>query len=657
MNMKQKLQHTVLAICVSDLLLLTACVGGGGGVVRKELPQSVAPPAGTSFNPAAICPEPVTTDCVVVTPPSTSYDMAERQSTHALILRAPDAQLGLVEDNYRFDGGTNVEQGWLGVGASKNASSSLTTLKSNVTVAAPAALVIVGTVDGDVSNLGNTTLFGTISGNVASGGRFIVFGDVYDTQLARRIGGNFDQATTGTFVVALGPAGATYQGWLNVGGRADLDGTLELSAYSDAWESYPLPAATSHLLLHADGGVFGQFAQWTSPGLFIEGSPRYGSHDVWFDLSRISVQTMMGTQGADAMTLASAAQVDSALASADAFAVRDDLTSHQRHFLASASFLLHAQDTAQAGRILDSLYGHAHALALDVLREQTTASAAQLDARLDRVPRGARAAWSSSLAHAGYAGDSYTIEGHTGGYDQWLNPQWLVGGSVTSGRSRMQFERMGGNGQGESPVASVHAHYRGDRWHATGLVGAGRTSLQLERPIDLGAAGMHLAHSRRGVDQAFVHGELGRRIDIGRSRLTPFVAIDYSALHSDGFVEQGDTGFELVAQPARNAQLSVAVGTRYTHDWRTGQNGWLRLDLDARYQHSNDGNALRAAFIGTPDAWFDLAPWLQPADTGLVRMGLAGGFDERWNWSLDYARQSGTDARTSGWSFTMRRGF
>lgn len=31
MNMKPKLQHTLLAICVANLVLLTAC-GGGGGV-------------------------------------------------------------------------------------------------------------------------------------------------------------------------------------------------------------------------------------------------------------------------------------------------------------------------------------------------------------------------------------------------------------------------------------------------------------------------------------------------------------------------------------------------------------------------------------------------------------------------------------------------
>jgi outer membrane autotransporter protein len=218
---------------------------------------------------------------------------------------------------------------------------------------------------------------------------------------------------------------------------------------------------------------------------------------------------------------------------------------------------------------------------------------------------------------------------------------------------------MGEDALGESPMASIYAHYRGARWHATGLVGAGRTTLQLDRPIDLGAAGMHVAHSRRELGQAFVHGEVGRRVLLGKGQLTPFVAVDYSALHSDSFSEQGDTGFELVAQPGRSNQLSAAAGTRYTRDWIFGGNGWLQLNLDARYQRRlhDGGDAQQAAFLGVPDAVFDLRGWSRVDGFGVMDMGLAGGFGERWTWSADYARRFGTGAGHGGWFLGLRRDF
>ena len=208
-------------------------------------------------------------------------------------------------------------------------------------------------------------------------------------------------------------------------------------------------------------------------------------------------------------------------------------------------------------------------------------------------------------------------------------------------------------------MASVYAHYlRGD-WHATGLVGAGRTTLQLDRPIALGAAGTHVAHSRREIAQTFVHGELGRRVMLGRGELTPFVAVDYGALHSDGFREQGDTGFELVVASARSTQLSAAAGARYARDWRLAGNGWLTLGVDARYQRrlADGGDAQQAAFVGVPDAVFDLTAWSRPDGFAAMNLGLAGRFGDRWAWSADYARRFGIDAGKGGWFVGLRRDF
>lgn len=653
--MKPNLPPALLALYTCSFLL-AACGGGGGGgnMVRSGPPPAAPPPPPPVASAENVCPAPLTGDCVVDDgwDTNTLYLRDGRQSTHRLIKRGQNS-LTLVRGTYAF-GGTSVEGGLLHV--LTNAS-----LDSTVDVQAGGTLLVSGAVHGDVVNRGQLVLSGSVTGQVTNHGLLSPGATVYDSSVTSLLVGDLRQTASGTFRVALPPANWDFHGLLRVTGRADIEGgTLEFYQYYD-WDTgyYPLPTASSTIpVLHADGGVFGQFDRWTAPGLFVEGSIRYGSHDVWFDLTRASVQAVMAAGAAGPMTLGSAANLDAALAGADGFALSPNASAAQRRFLASAASLLHARDVARATRSLDSLSGHGHGLAQDMVHRQAAATVAQLDARLDRLPGGTRAGlWSAPLAHHGRLGGS--VDGQASGFDQWLSPHWLIGGSVSRAQSQLQFERMGGHGQGDSPLASVHAHYRGNDWHATGVVGAGRTTVQLQRPIDLGAAGVHVAHARRELDQAFAHGEVGRRVLLGNGRLTPFVAVDYSALHSDGFSEQGDTGFELVAQPGLTSQWSAAAGARYAHDWKFGDRGWLRLDLDARYQQrlADGGARQQAAFAGVPDALFELKAWSRAEAGATVKLGLAGGFDPHWRWSLDYARHFGNATRPGDWFAGLRRGF
>ncbi len=109
-------------------------------------------------------------------------------------------------------------------------------------------------------------------------------------------------------------------------------------------------------------------------------------------------------------------------------------------------------------------------------------------------------------------------------------------------------------------MASVHAHYRRGDWHATGLIGAGRSMLQLERAIDLGAAGTHVAHSRRELGQGVRAWRTRTRHGAGQRPANAIAGGDYDAVYSDAFNEHGDTGFQRVAQAGRNPQLPAAGG-------------------------------------------------------------------------------------------------
>ena len=83
------------------------------------------------------------------------------------------------------------------------------------------------------------------------------------------------------------------------------------------------------------------------------------------------------------------------------------------------------------------------------------------------------------------------------------------------------------------------------------------------------------------------------------------------------------------------------------------------LGVDARYQRrlATGGDAQQAAFVGVPDAMFDLRGLSQVDGFAAMDLGLAGGFGDRWTWSADYAHRFGIDAATGAWFVGLRRDF
>ncbi|TKS54882.1 autotransporter domain-containing protein [Luteimonas yindakuii] len=649
-------------VCLAALML-SAC-GSGGGTV-PSLPPAAPPPAAPppppagAFNP---CPMPVTSNCNVTLAKGESQDLPVTQSGHALNLRG-DGQLTLLPGNYRFDDGVRIEGGLLQM-------SYRTILQANVRVEPQGVLrtssgnqivgdvenhgnaEVWGTIDGDFLNRGTVVLGEIVSGDLHNDNRLEVLGATYGNALL--IGGDLSQSNVGVFAFALAPAGWDSPQPLRVDGRATLAGTLELRVHDDAWAPYPLPATGGHHLIHARGGVSGRFAEWTSPGLAISGSPRYGANDVWFDLVRISLPAAAAAQGLQGrITQASAVNVERALARVDGYALAPpaSLDDGQRRMLASAASVLWLRDPSRARRSLDSLAGHAHPAMSGALHRHAAHAAARLDARLagQRFEAGPRH-WTQDIRqHA--AGQQ--LEGLASGIDQWLSPRLLVGGSVSSGRMSFDVDELGGHGSGDAPAAGVHAHYRGRGWHATGAVGVAQTRLQLQRPIELGAAGIHVVRTRRDFVHTHLHGELGRDLPFAGGQLVPFVALDHGIVRGNGFAEHGDTGFELMAGPSRQARLTTTVGVRFARDWRTGARP-LRLELDARHRRDLDReDPIHAAFRGAPDVGFALPGAHGSADTTL-RMGLAGSLGRNTHWWLDGSRGVHGAHRDSGLAIGLR---
>jgi hypothetical protein len=216
-----------------------------------------------------------------------------RQSDYALIVREgalnlvpqPNSVNGLpfAAVDFRFRGGATIESGSL---LEVNHGSSL---HSNVVVQPTGRLLLNGaTMTGDATNHGNMSLDGSLIGNLVNDGVLTPGASIYEEggTTWRNVEGAFQQSSAGILDAVIG---ATAGGFVSVTGRADIDGTLRLVIYSDAWGPYPPPVApfTVHVL-HADGGIYGRFSNLNSPSLLVTGNFRYLANDIFLDVTGIS---------------------------------------------------------------------------------------------------------------------------------------------------------------------------------------------------------------------------------------------------------------------------------------------------------------------------------------------------------------------------------
>lgn len=668
------IRPTPIAAAIGSLLacsLLAACGGGGGGMVRnspapQSPPTTTPPPSAPPPASTGPCPAPVTADCLV-TAGGTMLD--GRSSTHRLILQLPtgsELRLGgntptdwdaARQGVYTFGAGTLIESGGLVVvsGRAPNSLASDVEIRplgelhahANVegNVRNQGILVVGGEIKGNVDNAGGQAeLWGRVSGNFINRGRLLVSGATYGNPMA--IGGDFTQEDQGIFTFAFAPAGWDSPVPLQIAGQAQLAGTLELVEYADGWGSgYPLPLPGAQHLLHAAGGVFGTFDRWTSPGLFIEGNLRYGAYDVWFDLTRISLQAAMAGQGFGGITLASAANLDRALAIADGFATAPNAS--QSRFLRSAGRLLWLDDARQAARSLDSLSGSLHVAAMDALAND------------DALVRGIGAR-TLALQPGDHAGAWSRLRGGDtiAGFDQWLSPRLLAGATAAQARDA-RSDHFGGHVQQDSPQAALYLRWFGnDGWYAGGTAGYAQHALALDRRIDLADGGQWNAHVQRRLGIASVDAEAGRRFGAGGMTIAPYLWLGADVIHSEGAIEQGQTGFELTLQANAQASLDAGLGVRVGQRWRVGETGWLAFHADARYRQrlAQAGGPLRAAFIGVPDAWFDV-PGHEAHSGAWLDLGLRGGFGHGWAWSLGHAGSLAGQANVRQWQIGLARKF
>jgi hypothetical protein len=98
---------------------------------------------------------------------------------------------------------------------------------------------------------------------------------------------------------------------------------------------------------------------------------------------------------------------------------------------------------------------------------------------------------------------------------------------------------------------------------------------------------------------------------------------------------------------------------RYLRDWRFDNGGWMQLDLSGQYRQvfAQDGDPIRAAFVGAPMAGFQLEGLPSDEGHGVLGFGLTGGKRDARRWFLQYDRAITGNTRGDAWLAGLRIGF
>lgn len=614
--------------------LLAACGGGGSsyGMVQSNPPPTPPPPT-----PPPVSVEPCsqmthTSDCVVAPNQSEPALMMSggRTSNYALIKQG-NGSLQLNDGMFVFAAGTQIQAGYLTL-------MEPATLDSDVSVALDSALIVYGTVTGniDIHDGGGSYLYGSVTGNLTNSGFLTADAAREPVLYPQHIEGDFTQTSTGVLRV---PIAADRTTMLEISGMARLAGMVQtIQAMDWDYSMYPLPTTPYTVsLLHADGGVSGEFDEWTSPGLFVTGALRYGPNDVFLDASAISAQSVMAGSGvADALTLDGAQRFDNLLAAtgaAEGTFDRNALSPAQDRLLRSAAIVQRIDDVAQAVRTFDSLSGSGHIAAVDAYLQNALQAAPTIAAHLDATPRSAGGSWAAQPATFAVGGGTFRQQ-PTLGYDLQFANGTRLGSSVAWSDSTLDLARAGGVARSRAPQFNVYMHRDGTRGYATGVLGFARQQMDLERSIDLGGTTLP-AHAQRDVDTTFGYLESGRTMAFGGGRITPFAAAHWSQARAGAFAEQGLTGFELTGGTSVHERFGADIGARWTRDWQRASGHWFRLDAGMRHRHLfQASDEAQVAYVGAPGWMFDLRSNPLDRDVQIWSLGLLGGRDSRWAWSL-----------------------
>ena len=412
-----------------------------------------------------------------------------------------------------------------------------------------------------------------------------------------------------------------------------------------------------YTLLTATNGVIGTFdTNVNSATLFYSALLSYGTNDVFLTLERkaFSTAARSGNQKAVAGALDGIVNAPGALSN-----------------LVSEVLLLGTASQAQAA--LDSLSGELHGTLgmLDVQQQNTfNQSVLQRTGRMSASPQNGGMTSRSQpiqLADAGgsvplseedasqphelwvqgfgsfgsldgdgnAAGGDFTIGGLSGGFDNQVSPELLLGVAVGYSQNNADVGGPGANGTVDAFQVGGYGGYANGPWRLDGVASYGFLQTDTTRPINVGSI-QETASGNYNGGVISMDAEGGYVFEFTRVTVEPTVGLSYTHLSQDGFRETGSTSGLQVGDMTMDSFRS-ALGARLVA--RFGREDGVQylpaFRLVWAHEFADKNAEFNARFIGGGGD-FKVRGLELGADTVVVGAGLTVGFNKSVQGFVNY---------------------
>ena len=412
-----------------------------------------------------------------------------------------------------------------------------------------------------------------------------------------------------------------------------------------------------YTLLTATNGVIGTFdTNVNSATLFYSALLSYGTNDVFLTLERKAFST--------------AARSDNQKAVAGAL---DGIVNAPGALSNLVSEVLLLGTASQAQAALDSLSGELHGTLgmLDVQQQNTfNQSVLQRTGRMSASPQNGGMTSRSQPIHLADAGGSvplseedasqphelwvqgfgsfgsldgdgnaaggdFTIGGLSGGFDNQVSPELLLGVAVGYSQNNADVGGPGANGTVDAFQVGGYGGYVNGPWRLDGVASYGFLQTDTTRPISVGSI-QETASGNYNGGVISMDAEGGYVFEFTRVTVEPTVGLSYTHLSQDGFRETGSTSGLQVGDMTMNSFRS-ALGARLVA--RFGREDGVQylpaLRLVWAHEFADKNAEFNARFIGGGGD-FKVRGLELGADTVVVGAGLTVGFNKSVQGFVNY---------------------